>query len=107
MTPLLSVENLRVTYTGRDADRIAVDGISFTVEPGEIVALVGESGSGKTATGLAIMGILSPNARVAPGGAIRFEGRDLLATSSRHPSETYVISAAAASRWCFRNRRRR
>lgn len=83
MTPLLSVENLRVTYGGRDADRIAVDGISFTVEPGEIVALVGESGSGKTATGLAIMGILSPNARVSPGGAIRFEGRDLLATPER------------------------
>ncbi|MDA1082080.1 MAG: ABC transporter ATP-binding protein [Gemmatimonadetes bacterium] len=83
MTPLLSVENLTVTYARNDAERMAVDSISFAIEPGEIVALVGESGSGKTATGLAIMGILSANARVGPGSAIRFEGRDLLATPER------------------------
>ena len=87
MTPLISVENLRVAYARRDADgvaeRVAVNGISFAIEPGEIVALVGESGSGKTATGLAIMGILPENAHVGPGSAIRFEGRDLLAMPER------------------------
>ena len=80
---LLSVENLRVTYARRDADRVAVDGIDFSIAPGEIVALVGESGSGKTAIGLTIMGILPDHARVGPGAAIRFEGRDLLAMPER------------------------
>ena len=83
MTPLLDVANLRVAYGDRSGERLAVDGASFTVEAGEIVALVGESGSGKTATALAIMGILSSNARVGPGSAIRFEGRDLLTLPER------------------------
>jgi ABC-type dipeptide/oligopeptide/nickel transport system ATPase component len=83
MTPLLSVENLRVAYGSATGERIAVDGVSFHVDPGEIVALVGESGSGKTATALAVMGILAEHARVGPGSAIRFEGRDLLALPER------------------------
>ncbi|HVZ50316.1 MAG TPA: ABC transporter ATP-binding protein [Gemmatimonadaceae bacterium] len=80
MTPLLAVENLRVAYLDRAGARTAVGGVSFAIEPGEIVALVGESGSGKSSVGLAIMGLLPDHARVAPGGAVRFEGRDLLAT---------------------------
>jgi ABC-type dipeptide/oligopeptide/nickel transport system ATPase component len=83
MTPLLSVENLRVSYASSAGDREAVAGISFTIEPGEIVALVGESGSGKTATALSIMQILPDHARVGPGSAIRFEGRDLLTLPER------------------------
>jgi ABC-type dipeptide/oligopeptide/nickel transport system ATPase component len=83
MTPLLSVENLRVSYGSSAGDREAVAGISFAMEPGEIVALVGESGSGKTATALSIMQILPDHARVGPGSAIRFEGRDLLTLPER------------------------
>jgi ABC-type dipeptide/oligopeptide/nickel transport system ATPase component len=83
MSPLLSVENLRVSYQSPAGDREAVAGISFAIEPGEIVALVGESGSGKTATALSIMQILPDHARVGPGSAIRFEGRDLLTLSER------------------------
>ena len=83
MTALLSVDNLRVAYADRSGERRAVVDLSFSVEPGGIVALVGESGSGKTATALAIMGILSSNARVGPGSAVRFEGRDLLTLPER------------------------
>lgn len=83
MTPLLSVENLRVAFADRGRVRMAVDGISFTIAPGEVVALVGESGSGKSATALAIMGILPDNGRVGPGSAVRLDGRDLLAMPER------------------------
>ena len=78
MTPLMSVESLRVAYRSPAGERRAVDDVSFSISPGEIVALVGESGSGKSSVGLATMGILPDNARVGPGSAIRFEGRDLL-----------------------------
>ncbi|MDQ8165827.1 MAG: ABC transporter ATP-binding protein [Gemmatimonadota bacterium] len=78
MTPLLSVEGLRVAYRSSAGERRAVDDVSFAINPREIVALVGESGSGKSSVGLSTMGILPDNARVGPGSAIRFEGRDLL-----------------------------
>ncbi|MEA3247895.1 MAG: ABC transporter ATP-binding protein [Gemmatimonadota bacterium] len=83
MTPLLSVENLRVAFADRHGVRVAVDGTSFAVAQGEVVALVGESGSGKSATALAIMGILPENGRVGPGSAVRLDGQDLLAMPER------------------------
>jgi ABC-type dipeptide/oligopeptide/nickel transport system ATPase component len=83
VSALLAVENLRVSFAAPAGARAAVDGISFAIAPGEIVALVGESGSGKTATALALMGILPANARIGPGSAARFEHRDLLAMPER------------------------
>jgi peptide/nickel transport system ATP-binding protein len=75
---LLEVEDLSVTFTRRSRrDVHAVDGVSFTVDAGETLGLVGESGSGKSVTSLAIMGLL-PRRGVRVGGAVGFEGRQLL-----------------------------
>ncbi|MDW8315178.1 MAG: ABC transporter ATP-binding protein [Rhodovarius sp.] len=74
---MLEVESLSVIFrTGRGPLR-AVDGVSLSLLPGRSLALVGESGCGKSATALALMGLLPPDARVE--GRIRFEGMDLLA----------------------------
>ena len=75
---LLEVEDLTVTFAGRGRKAFtAVDGVSFSVRPGEVVGLVGESGSGKSVTSLAVMGLL-PRRGVRVSGSVRFEGRDLL-----------------------------
>ncbi|MEU2564242.1 thiol reductant ABC exporter subunit CydD [Streptomyces longispororuber] len=66
----LSVEDLRVRYPGRAADAVA--GVSFTVEPGETVALVGPSGSGKSTLLHALLGFVEPTA-----GRVRVGGTDL------------------------------
>lgn len=79
MTPLLKVDNLHVRF----ADTHAVKGISFCLQPGEIVALVGESGSGKTAIGQSIIRL--HNATLS--GEIWFEGEDLL-SFSEHRMQT-------------------
>ena len=74
---LLSVENLQVEFqTGRGRLR-AVDGLSFAVRRGEIVAIVGESGSGKSVSALSIMRLLPRQTGRIVGGRIVFDGRDL------------------------------
>ncbi|MBT2225918.1 ABC transporter ATP-binding protein [Nonomuraea sp. NEAU-A123] len=75
---LLEVRDLAVSYDARRA----VEGISLTVEPGEMVAVVGESGSGKTTTAHAIIGLLPPNATL-DGGQILLGGTDLATWSDR------------------------
>jgi ABC-type dipeptide/oligopeptide/nickel transport system ATPase component len=78
--PLLSVEHLTVTYLGHGAPVRAVDGVSFTVEPSEVVALVGESGCGKTSAALALTRLL-PASRAAVTGRVLLEGVDVLQAS--------------------------
>ena len=74
---LLEVDNLQVEFaTARGVVR-AVEGISYRVRAGEVVALVGESGCGKSVSSLAVMRLLAHNGRVS-GGRVLFEGRDLL-----------------------------
>jgi oligopeptide transport system ATP-binding protein len=75
--PLLSVENLSVTFRTERGLVRAVDAASLHVHAGETLALVGESGSGKSVTALSILGLLGDNARI-DGGRVLFEGRDLL-----------------------------
>ncbi|MBG0833012.1 ABC transporter ATP-binding protein [Planomonospora sp. ID67723] len=76
---LLDVEDLTVVFRQRGrADVRAVDGVSFSVSPGETVGLVGESGCGKSVTSLAIMGLL-PKRGVRVEGSVAFDGTELLA----------------------------
>jgi oligopeptide/dipeptide ABC transporter ATP-binding protein len=76
---LLDVSDLRVTFRGRRGAVYAVQGVSFTVEPGQTLALIGESGSGKTVSAQAVMGLLPGSAEVT--GSIRFKGDQLLGRS--------------------------
>ncbi len=78
MTALLELDQLATHLDTADGLVRAVDGVSFTVQRGQTVGLVGESGCGKSVTALSILRLVpSPPARHA-GGAIRFEGRDLV-----------------------------
>ncbi len=83
MSKLLEVDDLRVYFQSPQGAVKAVDGQSYYVEPGETVAMVGESGCGKSVSALAILGLVPvPPGQIA-GGAIRFEGRDLLRLSEK------------------------
>jgi peptide/nickel transport system ATP-binding protein len=76
--PLLNVRDLRVEYLTPRGPVRAVDGVSFSIRPGEVVGLAGESGSGKSTIAHAITRILHPPA-VITGGEVRFRDRDVLA----------------------------
>jgi peptide/nickel transport system ATP-binding protein len=71
---LLRVENLRIEVPTRHNVLTAVDDVSFTIAPGEVLGVVGESGAGKSLTGAAIIGLLEPPLRIA-GGRILLDGR--------------------------------
>ncbi|OBK98058.1 peptide ABC transporter ATP-binding protein [Mycobacterium asiaticum] len=76
MSPLLEVTDLAVTFPTDAAAVTAVRGISYHVNPGEVVAMVGESGSGKSAAAMAVVGLLPDYARVS--GSVRLQGTELL-----------------------------
>ena len=81
MAPVLQVEGLTVRLPA-GADRInAVENVSFSVAPGEIVCVVGESGSGKSVTAHAIMGLLPPGQLSVAAGRVLLEGDELLTKS--------------------------
>ena len=73
VAPLLKVENLRIEFPTRRGTLVAVDGVSFHIEAGEVLGVVGESGAGKSLTGMSILGLLEPPGRVA-AGRIELEG---------------------------------
>ncbi len=78
MSPaLLDVEDLRVHFRTEDGVVRAVDGISYSVDRGQVLGIVGESGSGKSVSNLTIMGLTRSQSADISGRAV-FEGRDLL-----------------------------
>ena len=78
--PLLSIQDLEVTFTTDSGRSVAVSGVSFDVRAGETVAIVGESGSGKSTTAAAVIGLLAQNGSVT-GGRILFDGEDVAAST--------------------------
>ena len=73
----LVVENLHTAFATRDGVLRAVDGVSMTIAPGEVLGLVGESGSGKSVTGFSILGLVDPPGRIT-SGKIVFRGQNLV-----------------------------
>ncbi len=81
---LLDVDDLSVTFARRGQRTVrAVDGVSFSVDAGEVVGLVGESGCGKSVTSLALMGLLPRQPGITVGGRADFDGTDLLRLDTR------------------------
>jgi peptide/nickel transport system ATP-binding protein len=73
MTPLLEVRDLIVEFPTRRGVLRALDQVSFSIAPGEILGVVGESGAGKSLTGSAIVGLLTPPGRIG-GGSVHLDG---------------------------------
>ncbi|MBL8834236.1 MAG: ABC transporter ATP-binding protein [Rhodospirillales bacterium] len=77
MTALLEVRDLATHFATRAGVLKAVDGVSFSIEPGEIVGLVGESGSGKSVTGFSILGLVDPPGRIVRG-SVKLDGSEIV-----------------------------
>jgi ABC-type glutathione transport system ATPase component len=85
-SPLLEVQDLRVAFATQTGRVQAVDGVSFGLSPGEVLAIVGESGSGKSVTAQTILGLTrSPNTEIA--GEVRLGGQELIGASERELRE--------------------
>jgi ABC-type dipeptide/oligopeptide/nickel transport system ATPase component len=80
--PLLQVENLRISFHGREQAVEAVKGISFQLGEGRTLAVVGESGSGKSVTALSLTKLLPPPPACALSGRVLYRGRDIFSASA-------------------------
>jgi oligopeptide/dipeptide ABC transporter ATP-binding protein len=74
--PVLEVQDLEVEFVTEDGPLRAVRGLSYHLEPGEVLGVVGESGSGKSVAAMALLGLLPKTARIT--GSARFEGDELV-----------------------------
>ena len=90
--PLLTVDNLNVSFSTSESRVPAVRGVSFQLNPQEILGIVGESGSGKSVTGLSIMGLLAKNAKVE--GSVKFKDRELLGLKEKQLMELRGLGIA-------------
>src|SRR3712207_4869052 len=84
---MLEVNNLKTHFKTQDGVVKAVDGVSFSLEPGETLGIVGESGSGKSVTALSIMQLNPRPQAQYPEGEILFEGQNLLEASDSRMQE--------------------
>ncbi len=82
---LLEIENLAVDFPSKDSVMHAVEGVSLSLEAGDVLGIVGESGSGKSVTMMALMGLVAYPGQVS-ADKLRFDGHDLLALSARERS---------------------
>jgi microcin C transport system ATP-binding protein len=81
--PLLDVRNLSVGFGSGARATLAADGVSFTINKGETLALVGESGSGKSVTALSILKLLPYPSAFHPSGSVLFRGEEMLDADER------------------------
>ena len=79
---LLQVRDLQTHFFTAEGIVRAVDGVSFDLNPGEMLGIVGESGCGKSVTALSILRLIAPETGRIVGGSIRFEGQELTALSN-------------------------
>ena len=101
MTPLLEIDNLRVTFDTRHGMVTALDSVSLHLNAGETLGVVGESGCGKSITALSVMGLIpQPPGRIA-AGSIRLNGEDLVGADEvderivAGPAIEHVVAGAA------------
>src|SRR6476469_8675602 len=74
---LLDIRDLYVEYATSRGPVRAVDGVSFSIQPGEVFGLAGESGSGKSTIALALLRVLRPPAIIS-GGEVYFKGKNIM-----------------------------
>jgi peptide/nickel transport system ATP-binding protein len=93
MSPVLEINELRARLRSEGDSAYVIDGLSFSVNRGEVVALVGESGSGKTLTAFSVLGLL-PHAVEIVGGRIALGGKDILTMDQRGLRSVRGVEAA-------------
>jgi peptide/nickel transport system ATP-binding protein len=81
MEPILLVDDVHTRFFTRDGVVRAIEGLSLTVQQGEVLGIVGESGCGKSITALSIMRLIPANSGRIVQGSVRFEGKDLATLS--------------------------
>ena len=84
---LLEMQDLETQFHVRDRVYRAVGGVSLHVRPGECLGIIGESGSGKSVTALSVMGLVASPPGVITGGAVRYDGEDLIGAPYRQLRE--------------------
>ena len=100
---MLEIKNLQLEFRSEHQAVRAVDGVSFSIAPGETLGLVGESGSGKSVTALSIGRLLRTPPAFYAGGEILLEGRDVLKATDRELRDlrgrgvSYVFQEPGAS----------